>query len=59
HGLDFKPGSKTQDYNDELIKDMLGVFSERKNKVAEILGIGRTTLWRILKTFQNEGQKTE
>ncbi len=52
HGLNFEPEKKTQNYNEELIKDLLDVFSDRKNKVAEILGIGRTTLWRTLKTFQ-------
>lgn len=59
HGCVYSLGGDGQNYNGDLIKDLLIVFSGRKNKVAEILGIGRTTLWRILKTFQNEGQTTE
>lgn len=54
HGFEYRPESKIQEYNDALIKDLLYIFSEKKNKVAKIIGIGRTTLWRTLKTFQNE-----
>jgi propionate catabolism operon transcriptional regulator len=59
HGFKYRLENKTQDYNDALIMDLLNVFSEKKNKVAEILGIGRTTLWRILKTFHKEEQKID
>ena len=52
HGYDPEGGKEK--YSRELIEALLFLFSGHKAKVAEVLGIGRTTLWRALKTFQIE-----
>lgn len=48
----YDPEGGGEKYSRELIEALLFLFSGHKAKVAEVLGIGRTTLWRALKTFQ-------
>lgn len=52
HGFEYSIDKKNQKYDDNIVKELLYLFSEQKNKVASILGISRTTLWRNIKTFQ-------
>ncbi len=35
--------------NKEYAAKVLGMFGDNKSKAAEVLGISRTSLWRILK----------
>ncbi|GAA0181054.1 sigma-54-dependent Fis family transcriptional regulator [Clostridium sediminicola] len=53
-GINYDDKIKIEKYDENLVDELLYIFSNQKNKVANILGINRTTLWRKMKTLQKD-----